>query len=798
MKFWGQFDKLQKAADSGNRSAAARIADEVYRDQELFGQDPNRKILIDKVCDFHGLRSGLGDHESSDENGSGLNVPFSLDSLVVGVNPGVSLVTSCMNRNDNLVKAIPSWLACHQISEVVIVDWSSDVPVIESLSESEISDPRIRVVRVDDQPRWILSYAFNIGFRAASFEKILKADADINLSPDFFERNHLSKDEFIAGDWRVAEKGQEFINGFFYISREDLLSVNGFNEYITTYGWDDDDIYQRLVDSGLQRRCVDVKTIFHLPHDDARRVREQLKSSCPLAELRSSTRFKIRANRFVANAMPTWNADRILLPFDVVKMGRGYLRLKKTGDSIHYVPEHIQDDANYFAEVELTSWNAGLRAFDLDRKNLRKLLSVKPINEVSKLDLELAIHNPSGFYQPSKNHLILLVEGELVRRRSDAKALIEDLQKYCEAESIGLVISSSNREIIADLLPIKRNVGYVPSWRNVGTVEKLKATDIESSIDQARVKNICFSISDDYFDRSKKTAGVFASPFVSVKKDKIYVDAQHGLGNRLRAIASGAAMANATGRELAIVWEPDHHCECRFSDLFEFDGEVIEQSFIRDASNSGMSVYNYMEIEEGAVKDAVIILTTGKDIYARSAYVLSSEHTSWDNENIFLRNLKPSESVLNLVRPFDTSKKIGAHVRMEAGKGVDHNSYDSTNNWSADGHKELHYWREKSHYSNFIRRIDEYFRVDQEARLFLATDIPETYEIFEKYYGDRVSYLKRSVYDRSKEQIKYALADAILLSGCERLLGSTWSSFSELAMRLSTNFSEIEMSGTDF
>jgi chloramphenicol O-acetyltransferase len=135
---------------------------------------------------------------------------------------------------------------------------------------------------------------------------------------------------------------------------------------------------------------------------------------------------------------------------------------------------------------------------------------------------------------------------------------------------------------------------------------------------------------------------------------------------------------------------------------------------------------------------------------------------------------------------------------MEAGAGLDHNTYDSVDNWTQEGHDQLHYWREKSHYSNFIKRIDEIFIEDDERQLFLATDMPETYKVFEDYYGDRLLYLKRETYDRSKEQIKYALADALLLSKAQMLLGSTWSSFSELAMRLSTTYSKIEMSGSDF
>jgi len=65
-------------------------------------------------------------------------------------------------------------------------------------------------------------------------------------------------------------------------------------------------------------------------------------------------------------------------------------------------------------------------------------------------------------------------------------------------------------------------------------------------------------------------------------------------------------------------------------------------------------------------------------------------------------------------------------------------------------------------------------------------------------YNGRVAWLERSVYDRSAEQLRFSLADAILLSRAPLLLGSTWSSFSELARRLSPRGIKVEMSGNDF
>jgi hypothetical protein len=97
-----------------------------------------------------------------------------------------------------------------------------------------------------------------------------------------------------------------------------------------------------------------------------------------------------------------------------------------------------------------------------------------------------------------------------------------------------------------------------------------------------------------------------------------------------------------------------------------------------------------------------------------------------------------------------------------------------------------------------MARIDRLVTEQPDLKLFLAADMPATYQVFAEKYGDRLSYLPRTRFDRSSEQMRYALADAILLSRCHRLLGSTWSSFSELAQRLSTTLGRIEMSGTDF
>ena len=278
---------------------------------------------------------------------------------------------------------------------------------------------------------------------------------------------------------------------------------------------------------------------------------------------------------------------------------------------------------------------------------------------------------------------------------------------------------------------------------------------------------------------------------------RLYVDAQHGLSNRIRAMSSGAAIASATGREFVVVWQADKHCDCQLSDLFDYQGEVVSRSFVEEARKT-MDVTSYLAIEEGSNRFGPITLTPGKDAYLRAADEFNSVFSETEAELAFTRALRPSSAVRDLLRGIDVSDCIGAHVRMEGGPGLDHQAYDSGDNWPEDEHGLIQQWREKSHYSRFMRRIDQLLESGPYSRVFLAADMAETYTAFEQRYGDRLVYLAREHYDRSAAQLRHAMADVILLSHTPILLGSTWSSFSELAMRLAVAPQTVEFSGRDF
>ena len=193
--------------------------------------------------------------------------------------PGISLVTAVMNRNDQLTKSLTNWLQVKGVEEVVVVDWSSEPGVISSVLEPYPQlrdDPRITVITVPRQTRWVLTRACNLAAFHSRGQYIMKLDSDVLLSVDFFDHHPLLERSFYAGNWKQARvENERHLNGIFFTRREDFMRVNGYDERIVSYGWDDDDLYRRLEALSLQRLSFNLDMLKHDEHTDAIRVVHQ-------------------------------------------------------------------------------------------------------------------------------------------------------------------------------------------------------------------------------------------------------------------------------------------------------------------------------------------------------------------------------------------------------------------------------------------------------------------------------------------------------------------------------------------
>ncbi len=290
-----------------------------------------------------------------------------------------------------------------------------------------------------------------------------------------------------------------------------------------------------------------------------------------------------------------------------------------------------------------------------------------------------------------------------------------------------------------------------------------------------------------------------AAPAHHIARPRLFIDAQHGLANRMRAIASAASIAARCDHELCVIWRRDDHCGARMRDLFDYPGAVIEDAAADLCRARAARVYNYMEIEPGARHGAQVQPDPrGGDTYVRSAYTLRSPWRRDADERAFLHGLRPAAPVRALVAQVPVPSAITAHVRMATGDDHDHRPGEGPQHWPEHRHREILDWRAKSHSSRFIARIDALAAEGKADTIFLAADLPETYALFADRYPGRLRMLPRDLFDRSELQLQYALADLLLLTATHRFLASTWSSFSDMAQRLMRERRAIERSGLEF
>lgn len=183
----------------------------------------------------------------------------------------IAVTTGCMNRMDPLAKSLPTWLALPEANHVVVVDWSSAWPLRHP-------DPRVLVVRVSGQKYWRNSWCHNLEMEVArelGCELSLRVDADVTVGKDFFAKHPARDGVFYAVNCHEVPPKLEHkksLCGTVYARVSDLLAVNGYNERLCQYGYEDEDLYKRLEASGLAWKRCDLDTLEHIPHSDASRV----------------------------------------------------------------------------------------------------------------------------------------------------------------------------------------------------------------------------------------------------------------------------------------------------------------------------------------------------------------------------------------------------------------------------------------------------------------------------------------------------------------------------------------------
>ena len=191
--------------------------------------------------------------------------------------PNITIVTALKNRCETLAVSLSSWLNKPEIKEVIIVDWSSqdyNLKLLEGL------DPRIKVITIKNKKHFHIAKAYNLGFKHATYDCVMKLDVDYVLNPyvPLSQLLNFNWDtEFMTGLWSLRDKDNnlgfiEHLQGMICIKKELFEQSGGYNEDFTGYGYEDTELYTVLKKLGLTRKYISLGRnsvpVFHIPHDN--------------------------------------------------------------------------------------------------------------------------------------------------------------------------------------------------------------------------------------------------------------------------------------------------------------------------------------------------------------------------------------------------------------------------------------------------------------------------------------------------------------------------------------------------
>ena len=232
---------------------------------------------------------------------------------------------------------------------------------------------------------------------------------------------------------------------------------------------------------------------------------------------------------------------------------------------------------------------------------------------------------------------------------------------------------------------------------------------------------------------------------------EVHLQVLAGLANRLRAMISGICLAEDLGIKLVVHWSIDHACAAKFESLF--DPKTLPP-FVTVTHLPLLKAYSCLSTED--MDHVKKVWDRQKPLVLKSyGHFHRSDMPRWTR---YLRALVPTEEIQKEVEarlpPFDQSRFVGVHIRR------------------GDNVKSI----EASPLSAFLKRMDQ-----EDSVFVVATDDGLIREQLKARYPARVWFPARTLERYTEEGMKEAVIDFFCLTRCPRILGSVYSSFSEMA-----------------
>ena len=266
----------------------------------------------------------------------------------------------------------------------------------------------------------------------------------------------------------------------------------------------------------------------------------------------------------------------------------------------------------------------------------------------------------------------------------------------------------------------------------------------------------------------------------------IIIEPLGGLANRMRVIASAMFLGKKSHQKIKLIWIPStDEINCEFSDLFkpiegvEVTNTISKYKFARSTNQQSKFKQQIFKVTNKIIgldycikgkdlkdyhwnKKIDIISTSSqkKNIYIRTYNDLYLENTKEH-----LRSFKPKENIQSVVDEITdkfSRNTIGIHIRR------------------TDNDKSIEF----SPTSIFIEHMTKALKTNPNLNFFLATDDVKTEIKLKSLFKNKIMTYDKVLNRNLKEGIVDAVVDLYCLSKTKYIMGSYYSSFSEVASRI--------------
>ena len=206
----------------------------------------------------------------------------------------LSFCTVCMNRLHHLKETLPKNISDNSDEpdiEFVVLDYHSGDGLGEWMKENmqdQISRGLVSYYRTDEREDFDRAHSRNMAFRLARGEILCNIDADNFTGRGFaayLKRQFRENDDIFlcAGD-ATSQAANSNVLGRISLLKKDFILTEGFDEFMKNYGFEDQDLINRLEAAGRRKQIIsDPSFLRSISHQ----VDERIENEFLLKNLRS-------------------------------------------------------------------------------------------------------------------------------------------------------------------------------------------------------------------------------------------------------------------------------------------------------------------------------------------------------------------------------------------------------------------------------------------------------------------------------------------------------------------------------